>query len=378
METWSTHQLMKQGKNKLEATQLSSLKSYAYTLKSKKLPVIFTLNHLAKITGVPYLILLNTVKRRRESSNYKLFAIKKRSGGRRHIHSVHKHLHRVQQFINQTILQNIQPHFSAQAFHSGGGIRECAQMHCGARWLFQFDIEDFFYSINEMGVYEVFRQLGYRPLLAFEMARLCTTTRLPKFKQRNLLRHSHDYFETYSFYRTPHTQIGALPQGAASSPMLSNLACRGMDEDLARFACELGLVYTRYADDITLSCSTELPEGTDISDVCRRVNKIIRGHGFQPNKKKTHIAGPGSKKQVLGLLVDGDVPRLSKQTYKRIERLLYGCNKFGMKAVSENEGFDSLIGFHNHLSGLIAFTKDVDNARWLEFSGMFRRLPFDS
>lgn len=378
METWSTHQLIQQGKDTLNSESLLSLRQYAQALKAKQLPVVFTLNHLAKITGVPYPVLFSTANRNREAANYKMFAISKRSGGRRHIHSVHKHLHRAHQFINQEILQRVQPHYAAQAFHPGGGIRQSAQMHCGARWLFQFDLQDFFYSINEVAVYRVFKGLGYRPLLAFEFARLCTTTRLPKHKKHwLLLNHSSEHFKAYKFYRSACTPMGVLPQGAATSPMLSNLVAKEMDQAFAKLSAELGAVYTRYADDITLSLADRLPNGVTTGDIHRKVRRIITKHGFQLNKNKTRVAGPGSKKVVLGLLVDGETPRLSKQMYKRIERLLYACNKFGLEATAKHEGFDSALGFYNHLAGLIAFTKDVDLERWGGFDSVFSQVGRD-
>lgn len=372
MEAWSTHQLIQQGKDALDTASLTSLRQYAQALKAQRLPVVFTLNHVAKITGVPYPVLLNTVNRKRETANYKMFAISKRSGGRRHIHAVHKHLHRVHQFINQEILQQVKPHYAAQAFHPGGGIRQCAQMHCGARWLFQFDLQDFFYSVNETAVYEVFKGLGYKPLLAFEFARLCTTTRLPQSKKSLLaIDHRAKHLKKYKLYSLLNKPIGVLPQGAATSPMLSNLVAMPMDQTLEKLANELGAVYTRYADDITLSLTEQLPSGITTGDIHRKITRAITQHGFELNKKKTRVAGPGSKKVVLGLLVDGQSPRLSKQMYKRIERLLYACGKFGLEATAKHEGFDSVLGFENHLAGLIAFTKDVDVERWGEFSQEF-------
>lgn len=238
-------------------------------------------------------------------------------------------------------------------------------MHCGARWLFQFDLQDFFfYSINEVDVYKVFKGLGYKPLLAFELARLCTTTRLPKHKKYLLLpSHRSEHFKGYKFYHSAHTSVGVLPQGAATSPMLSNLAAKQMDQAFATLSDELGAVYTRYADDITLSLAERLPDGVTTGAIYRRVQQIIKGYGFQSNKNKTRVAGPGSKKVVLGLLVDGQSLRLSKQMYRRIERLLYACNKFGLEATAAHEGFDSTLGFYNYLAGLIAFTKDVDLER---------------
>lgn len=375
METWSTHQLIQQGKNQLTSDSLSHLRHYAQNLKSQKLPVIFTLNHLAKITGVPYSLLFNTVKRKREAANYKMFAISKRSGGRRHIHVVHKQLHRVQQFINQEILQKVKPHSAAQAFYSGGGVQQCAQMHCNARWLFQFDLQNFFHSINEIEAYEVFEGLGYKPLLAFELARLCTTTRLPKHNRSLLLpNHRQGYPKCYKFYHWPSTPLGVLPQGAASSPMLSNLVAMELDKHLQQLADELGAVYTRYADDITLSLANDLPKQITVGKVHRKVTKLIRLYGYQVNKNKTRVAGPGSKKLVLGLLVDSNTPRLSKQTYKRIERLLYACKKYGVISTASHEGFNSALGFYNHLSGLVAYTKSVDTQRWEEFNQSFKAL----
>ena len=94
--------------------------------------------------------------------------------------------------------------------------------------------------------------------------------------------------------------------------MLSNMAARKLDDQLSAFALNNGFVYTRYADDITIS-ARELPPGASIAGIRREVIRIIRTCAFRENKKKSRIAGPGSRKAVLGLLVDGDQPRISKQ-----------------------------------------------------------------
>jgi RNA-directed DNA polymerase len=112
-----------------------------------------------------------------------------------------------------------------------------------------------------------------------------------------------------------------------------------------------------------------------IGDIHRSVVGIIRKSGFRENAKKTRVAGPGSKKVVLGLLVDGLVPRLSKETYKRIDRHLHASHKYGLAAVAAHENFDSAIGFYNHLAGLVAFVKDVDSVRWREFYEQFSIIP---
>lgn len=106
MEIWSAHQLYQNAESSLGKTQALNLRNYASNLKKNNLPVIFTLRHLSKITGVDYRLLRSTVSRRRESANYRMFAIKKRSGGRRHIHAVTGEIFKVQHFINSEILKS--------------------------------------------------------------------------------------------------------------------------------------------------------------------------------------------------------------------------------------------------------------------------------
>lgn len=375
MEAWSVHHLSQQATSLLGKPAANDLKAYTQRLLHTGLPVVFTLRHLSKIVGVDYSLLRASIERRRESANYRMFAIKKRSGGRRHIHAVTGELFKAQQFINAEILQRLKPHRASFAFHANGGIRACASAHCGARWLFQYDLKDFFYSVSEADVYKVFVNAGYRPLLAFELARICTTTRLPEHLSPYLWpKRTNGGGGVYQFYVDRTHAMGVLPQGAPTSPMLSNLAAQGLDKALTEFADEHGLVYTRYADDLTLSAGGDLPEDLSVGDVHRAVIGAIRRNGFRENPKKTRVAGPGSKKTVLGLLVDGSAPRLSKETFKRIDRLLHATLKYGLAEVASHEKFDSPIGFHNHLAGLIAFVKDVDTARWNEFHQQFSRI----
>ena len=377
MENWSTHHIYQSAETKLGSSTASDLRAYAIALSRKNLPVIFTLNHLSKIVGVDYQFLRETVARKRESANYRVFTIKKRSGGRRHIHSVTGQLFVVHDFINSEVLQKQTPHTASHAFHPSGGIRKCAESHCGARWIFHYDLKDFFYSVTEATVYEIFKKMGYRPLLAFELARICTTTLLPNQLKSYLCRRWWRFErekEHYKFYNYFKGGMGVLSQGASTSPMLGNLAARALDIGLTKFSDKYGFVYTRYADDLTLSISSELPAKFSIGAIHQAIIKIINQSGFKENSKKTRVSGPGAKKIVLGLLVDGQIPRISKETFKRIDRNLHAANKYGLVDVAKHENFDSAIGFYNHLRGLVAFVKDVDLERWKLFNERFESL----
>ncbi|ABZ75092.1 RNA-directed DNA polymerase [Shewanella halifaxensis HAW-EB4] len=365
MESWSAHHLNKKALETLSNDEVKDLTFYARNLISKNTPVIFTLKHLSEIMEKRYTFLRSTVERKREHSNYKMFSISKRSGGRRFIHAVSNQLQPVQQWINTEILQKQKPHNASFAFHANGGIKKCAAMHCGARWILKFDISNFFYCINETDVYQFFVSLGYRPLLAFELARICTTLRLPIQHQKYIRSRNSSRLE-YKFYYQPEGCRGVLPQGAPTSPMLSNLIATKLDEQLTQYALENGFTYTRYADDLAFS-AIDLPEKKSIGKIQFEITGIMKAQGFKENEKKTSVAGPGSKKMILGLLVDGEQPRLSKQMYKKLDRYLYAIEKFGLDSVATHEKFDSTFGFYNHLCGYISFVKSVDAPRGEEF-----------
>jgi len=372
MENWSVHHLYQEAKRNLNVEKAISLRKYSRSLIQKNIPVIFSLRHLAKITDTNYMYLRSTVERKFESSNYKMYAIQKRSGGRRFIHSVSGKLLTVQKYLNSEILQKIEPHPSSFAFHPCGGIKKCAAMHCNARWIFQFDLQNYFYSISEVDVYNIFKNMGYRPLLAFEFSRLCTTTRLPEHLTSLLYKHT-SVRKKYKFYNNLSRKKGVLPQGAPTSPMLSNLVANDLDILLTEYSNKHGFVYTRYADDIAVS-AIYLPKNISIGKIKYDITRIIRKCKFIENEKKTKISGPGSKKIILGLLVDGCSPRLSRETYKRIDRHIHASLKYGIIKTSEHEGFDSPVGFYNHLSGLVAYVKDVDYKRWCEFKSKMEKI----
>ncbi len=382
METWSAHQLLEAALPKLGARAARALVDYSRGLSRNNVAVVFSLRHLSRICAVDYRLLHQSVDRRREGANYRIFSISKRSGGRRFIHSPTPDLLRVQQFINQEILQKVRPHPASFAFHPAGGIRRCALQHCRAKFIFHFDLADFFYSVDEVRVYDTFISLGYRPLLSFEMARLCTTTHLPR-ETRDSVERWFDRKPYSSTKELPYShhwgKVGVLPQGAPTSPMLGNLAALGLDVDLAEFADLKHLVYTRYADDLTLSAH-QYPSAKSISEISSGVIRIVQSHGFSVNKKKTRIARAGSRKMVLGLLVDGEQPRVPQWTVTRIDRFFHAIEKFGLVSVARHHGFESGLGFYNHLQGLVAYLNDVDPRRWTDFNARLREVavPWDA
>ncbi|MGD7428499.1 reverse transcriptase family protein, partial [Ralstonia pseudosolanacearum] len=191
------------------------------------------------------------------SEFYRDFWIRKQSGGQRRIVVPHSRLMAVQRWISREILATQQVHEISHAYSKHSSIRKCAEQHVGAGWLVKLDIHDYFESISDRRVYGVFRAIGYQPLVAFELARLCTRVwvkppnefepelTIPNAERRGIAAYERRY-------------MGYLPQGAPTSPMLSNLVSRNLDVDLLTLASVEGMVVTRYADDITFSAPSKM------------------------------------------------------------------------------------------------------------------------
>ena len=228
--------------------------------------------------------------------------------------------------------------------------------------MIKIDVRDFFESITEIDVHRVFRERGYQPPVAFELARSCRhpTSYLPPRRQ------PHHGGGGKSIY--PRTLIGVLPQGAPTSPMLANLAVRDLDEILTRLASRFGLRYSRYADDLTFSTTKKSFGRSRAKDAIGQIYQVLIDRGLSPNRAKTAIVSPGARKIVLGLLVDGNRPRLSREFRSKLRMHLYfvAHPDHGPAQHAQMRGFASVEGLRQHLLGLIAFAsqKDATFADW--------------
>lgn len=321
------------------------------------------MKHLSKIANVEQDFLYKIIYRYQEKDSYSVFRIRKHSGGYRFIHSPHPNLKRVQSFINKYILSKIEPHTSCFSYHKNGGILKCAQQHTQAKILFKYDLKDFFFCINEVKVFYLFNKLGYTPKLSFQMARLCTITKIKDYKR---------YIKKYSV-NEQHIELGVLPQGAPTSPMLSNILTKPLDEKLTEISISENLVYTRYADDIIFS-SYENLSSKKIMEINSKVKKAIQSEYFILNKKKVSICKQGARKIVLGLLVHDEKPKLSRQKRKKIDSFLYAIEKFGWESVSNYYGFLNSLGLSHHLHGLITYAQYIDEDLGSKYRKRFNQL----
>lgn len=330
------------------------------------LPPIFTLRHLAHQTGANYGLLRAIVERANENP-YRVFRIRKRpseSGERRYrtICAPEPALLVVQRWISEYVLSRGRTHSASTAYSKGSRLIAAAEPHCGCRWLIKLDVKNFFESISEISAYRAFRLLGYQPLVAFELSRLSTRLGSNTVLKRRKRWCKDNFTEHQVIQAYKHGRIGHLPQGAPTSPMLANLAMVAFDEQLSVLAARHGLTYTRYADDIALSTRQQDFNRTMAAKLIGQVYALMGKHGLSPNSTKTRVVPPAGRKVVLGLLVDGEVPRLTREFKSALRMHLHFLRhpEVGPARHASRRGFAAVAGLRNHIEGLLSFARQIE------------------
>ncbi|MDI7865335.1 reverse transcriptase family protein [Rhizobiaceae bacterium n13] len=351
------------------AGYIEAVRRHAKILDDKKLPVLLTLGQLAFVTDVNYPFMHAVVKRKVDP--YKVFSITKRSGGKRFIVVANANLGVVQRWIHENILTSAAAirtvSEAATAYLPGSSHATNASRHQNASWIVKVDITRFFESISERQVYYVFRSLGYRALLAFQLARICT---------RTIFQNDHRAYRKrwVGSVATKNNilAIGHLPQGAATSPMLANLVCRQLDGALTDIASDFGLTFTRYADDITMS--GDLRDRIEAGKVVKRIAIALGKQGFNVNHQKTRVAKNGGRKIVTGISVEGDLPRVPRDYKDRVRQQLYYIERFGLKNHCGRTNERNQLSYLLRLSGQIKYIKSVEPLAGEQFAKQLKQL----
>lgn len=324
--------------------------------KNSQVFPLLTLKHLSIEADVSYGFLRKTVAR--EAGRYRHIYLKKKVPGRKNVRMIsipEGRLLRCQKWISENILRFCAPHQASYAYHPGSNPVFAARAHAEAKWLIKVDIQDFFHAISEHQVYRVFRSLGYARLVSFELARLCTMS----CERRETDMADEKYLEAIiEHYYSPY--VGILPQGAPTSPMLSNLVMKQLDAKLAELADENAMNFTRYADDIVFSCQ-DARSRPSVNRVKRLILKALNDEGFKPNLRKTKMRGPGARKVVLGILVDGKQPRLPSEYKDKVRQHLHYLTHSDFGPASHAAARNTSISrMYHHVFGLICWAKAVE------------------
>jgi RNA-directed DNA polymerase len=267
--------------------------------------------------------------------HYIRFDVPKRGGGTRALFAPHRSLDGAQRWIFENILNKLPVDPAAQGFVPGRSTLTNAQAHAGKHLVLNLDLRDFFPSIVWPRVRAVFQRAGYSPAVATILALLCT-----ECPRKTVIYDGTTY----------HVATGprGLPQGACTSPALSNQVARRLDRRLTGLASKLGLTYTRYADDLTISGDAALADR--IGYVLARVRHLAADEGFAVNETKTRVLGRNARQSVTGLVVN-DRPGVPRAVVRRLRAILHRARHEGLASQNRAGHPD----FRAWIQGMIAY-----------------------
>jgi RNA-directed DNA polymerase len=249
---------------------------------------------------------------------YHLHVVPKQRGGVRYIYEPNKTLKTIQKRINKKILKEIPVSDYAFAYVPGRSIVQNAKPHIRNPLLLKLDIYHFFDSIHFRAIFDIFKEMGHSMEFSRLLAGLVTID---------------DH----------------LPQGAPTSPALSNIYLKTFDEEIGDYCKKNDITYTRYSDDLTFSM-----QQFD-ADLVKTVREKLEALGLELNRKKSKVISGPLQKRVTGIVVNEKL-QASISYRRKIRQEMYYISKFGLRKhlerikVSDEETYiASLLGRVNYV-----------------------------
>lgn len=238
---------------------------------------------------------------------YHHFSIPKKSGGKRNIAAPSKGLRHILYYVNILLKAVYQPSDFAMGFVEGRCVVDNAMRHIGQNYVFNTDLDNFFPSIEQPRVWKRFqlKPFNFKQPIANLLAGLCC------IKEKN------EDGSTIKY---------VVPQGAPTSPLITNAICDTLDRRLNGLARRFNLHYSRYADDITFSSMHNVYK--EDGDFRTELKRIIEGQNFKINEAKTRLQKIGEHQEVTGLTVSNKVNARTAYVAE-IRNLLHIWEKYG-------------------------------------------------
>lgn len=295
---------------------LSDLTSESERLVKWGLPNFSTHRDLAQAMeiSVGELRFLSYGRKVSKLGHYRRFLMPKKRGGHRLISAPMPRLKAAQHWLLENILTPIPLHEAAHGFRPEHSILTNAAPHCGAQTVINLDLKDFFPNITWPRVFGLFRALGYSRSISLIFTQLCTEPPVENLELDG---------ETWQVA----TGKRHLPQGAPTSPAITNLLCRRLDARMAGIARKHHFTYTRYADDLTFS--TKGNTRSDGRKLLWQVQKVIHEEGFTIHPDKLRLMDRGRRQEVTGLTVHEETPTVPRQDVRAFRALLHQLENKG-------------------------------------------------
>lgn len=324
-----------------------------------------------KVSPIPLKTLTYYSNPKIAKQRYREFTIRKKSGGERKIHAPVAGLRSIQRALNYILQCIFKPNDAATGFVNEKSIVDNARIHAGNHYVFNIDLKDFFPSIE---LHRVKACLKLPPFnlnhekepLAFLIANLCCTTL---------------EVERMVDGKMEKQQRAVLPQGAPTSPVLTNIVCQKLDIRLTGLAKRFNVNYSRYADDITFSSMHNVYQAN--SKFREELEKIIASQNFLINYKKTRLQKKGFRQETTGLIVNDKV-NVHRRYVKQIRMWLNFWEKYGygkaeqifMRDYAKDKGHvkKGNPAMINVISGKLEFLKMVKGHQDDQYQKLERRL----
>lgn len=246
-------------------------------------------------------------------NRYRKFEIPKKSGGVRIIYAPNGNLKWMQLCLNEIFKALYTPSPYAMGFTQGRSIIDNARRHLNQNYVFNIDLSDFFPSIDQARVWKRLQMppFNFTKEVANVVAGLCAIEMVHEIEGQDSVK------------------TNKLPQGAPTSPLLTNAICDTLDRRLAGLAKRFGLRYTRYADDITFSSMHNVYQEGSVFR--KELERIITDQNFIINSKKTRLHHRGKRQEVTGLTV-GEKINVCRSYVKDVRAILHIWEKYGINA----------------------------------------------
>ena len=311
-------------------------------------------------------------------NRYVQFSIKKKTGGARVILAPCKGLKEIQMCLNTVFQALYTPHKNAFGFVQEKSIVDNAKKHIGSNYVYNVDLKDFFPSIDQA---RIWGRLQYPPFnLNAESGRQQIANMIA-----SLCCHEMAVERMNSAGSWGIVTKNVLPQGAPTSPTLTNIICERLDIRLSGAAKRFGLKYSRYADDITFSSMHNVYQNG--SEFITELERVVREQGFHLKPNKTRLQKTGYRQEVTGLIVSEDKVNVSQRYIKQLRKWLYMWETYGYDKTTDfflpnylkDKGHikKGTPNIDNVLAGKLEFLKMVkgkNNATYLKLKERFEKL----
>lgn len=321
----------------LQKKRINNAKFDPERLQNNNLPLCNSHEAIAQAMGVSVKG-LRFLAFSRKKSHYIRFHIPKKTGGNRKISAPTHLLKKSQNWILEKILEKIQLHDAAHGFRLKHSIVTNAEHHVGKEVIINIDLKDFFPSISYTRVKGLFKSFGYSETASTIFGLICTEPKMKEIEVNGKTEFLLSWTERY------------LPQGAPTSPAITNVLCHRLDRRLHSMAKQYGFYYTRYADDLTFSASGESLR--NIFNIFQNTRFIVEQEDFEINEQKTRVIRRYQQQQVTGIVVN-DKLNVSREKLKNFRAVLYQIEKDGLEGHNWGQSEDiiaSIEGFANFVS----------------------------